>query len=81
MTAVEGASCRVDDLHKNPTYWHRTHTVYHSQNRTQHVHSDQMAEWSETIVLDVVAEETSHGDMIEILKQLQGYLGKDLEEC
>lgn len=33
-----------------------------------------MAEKSETIVLDVVAKnETSYGDIIKILKQLQGY--------
>ena len=42
-----------------------------------HTYSGQMAEKSDTVVLDVVAKnEAKHSDMIEIMKILQGFLGE-----
>ena len=42
-----------------------------------HAHSELMARKSETIVLDVVAKnEAKHGDMLDIMQILQGYLGE-----
>ena len=42
-----------------------------------HVHSEQMAKRSETVVLDVLAKnEAKHSDMIDIMTSLQGYLGE-----
>ncbi len=47
----------------------------------RHRYSDKMAEKSETVVLDILMKnETCHKDMLDIMHEMQGYLGESYQQ-